>query len=372
MNNRDDKFEGHEESEYHFSDEEVSYELEPEPEASKQAPSSSPSGGSKSNLIGKLAENRRALIAGGAIFALIIVLYEFLSPSSKPATEITPIAQNTSQAPANYITATTNQPVPSAQQPAAAAPSALAQAQAPAAPAAAAPQAPAIPAQASAAPVAPPAMMGNQPITMAQAQPQQQLVYPAAPAAQQPAAAPIVTVEAAPYQPAAAPTFGAPQMPAGVEPAMNNLNNQANAAINQLQSEYDQRLRDFANQNRALQDQVQTLNSRISTLETQLSQITNALTHENQNQAVPRAPGTSFNAAPGVQNQAAELKSSYNVQAIIPGRAWLRAENGETVTVTEGDMIKDLGRVSKIDPYDGVVEVNTGTKMISLAYGNGG
>jgi hypothetical protein len=34
-------------------------------------------------------------------------------------------------------------------------------------------------------------------------------------------------------------------------------------------------------------------------------------------------------------------------------------------------MVRGLGRVTKIDPYDGVVEINTGNKIISLSYGNG-
>ena len=66
-----------------------------------------------------------------------------------------------------------------------------------------------------------------------------------------------------------------------------------------------------------------------------------------------------------------EIKVAFSVQAIIPGRAWLRSDNGEALTVAEGDTIKGFGRVTKIDPYDGIVEVNTGNKVVSLSYGNG-
>ena len=59
------------------------------------------------------------------------------------------------------------------------------------------------------------------------------------------------------------------------------------------------------------------------------------------------------------------------MQAIIPGRAWLRTENGETITVAEGDMLKSLGRVTKIDPYDGTILIDTGVKVLTLTYGNG-
>ena len=44
---------------------------------------------------------------------------------------------------------------------------------------------------------------------------------------------------------------------------------------------------------------------------------------------------------------------------------------GEYEHISEGDTVKSLGRVTKIDPYDGIVEINTGRKVISLSYGTG-
>jgi intracellular multiplication protein IcmG len=65
-------------------------------------------------------------------------------------------------------------------------------------------------------------------------------------------------------------------------------------------------------------------------------------------------------------------KIAFSVQAIIPGRAWLKSDSGDTVTVAEGDMLKSYGRVTKIDPYDGIVDIDTGTKIVSLSYGLNG
>ena len=81
-------------------------------------------------------------------------------------------------------------------------------------------------------------------------------------------------------------------------------------------------------------------------------------------QTLTRQNNSGMNPPPNIpQSQAApEVKIPYSVQAIIPGRAWLRSDNGETITVAEGDMVKGVGRVTKIDPYDGIVEINTGTK----------
>jgi hypothetical protein len=64
-----------------------------------------------------------------------------------------------------------------------------------------------------------------------------------------------------------------------------------------------------------------------------------------------------------------EPQATYTVQAIIPGRAWLKSDSGETVTVAEGDTLRGYGRVVKIDPYDGVVAIDIGGKIISLSYG---
>jgi len=64
-----------------------------------------------------------------------------------------------------------------------------------------------------------------------------------------------------------------------------------------------------------------------------------------------------------------EPRIGYSVQAIIPGRAWLKSESGDTVTVAEGDILRNYGRITKIDPYDGIVEIDTGSKTIALSYG---
>ena len=146
--------------------------------------------------------------------------------------------------------------------------------------------------------------------------------------------------------------------------------------MTQLQSDYTQKINDYSAQNKMLQDQMQTLSARVSTMEAQLTQLIQVLTpNANQTAAptpapIPPAPISSI-VPPKPVIPVPEVKVAFSVQAIIPGRAWLRSDSGEAVTVAEGDTIKDLGRVTKIDPYDGVVEVNTGSRSVSLSYGNG-
>jgi intracellular multiplication protein IcmG len=50
----------------------------------------------------------------------------------------------------------------------------------------------------------------------------------------------------------------------------------------------------------------------------------------------------------------------YFIQAVIPGRAWLIATNGSTLTVREGTMISGYGMVTLIDPRQGRVLTSSG------------
>ena len=50
----------------------------------------------------------------------------------------------------------------------------------------------------------------------------------------------------------------------------------------------------------------------------------------------------------------------YNIQAVIPGRAWLIASNGSTLTVREGTLISGYGMVKLIDPNQGRVTTSSG------------
>ena len=50
----------------------------------------------------------------------------------------------------------------------------------------------------------------------------------------------------------------------------------------------------------------------------------------------------------------------YYIQAVIPGRAWLIANNGSTLTVREGTVIAGLGMVKLIDARQGRVVIGSG------------
>lgn len=56
----------------------------------------------------------------------------------------------------------------------------------------------------------------------------------------------------------------------------------------------------------------------------------------------------------------------YHVKAIVPERAWLESDKGETVSVRVGDVLDDYGVVQAISPKQGIVV--TSSKVIQ--YGN--
>lgn len=338
-NNRDDSYESQDDSEYHFSDDEVSYEVESDtPKASPAASSAEPG-----TRVSRPGGSKRILISAGVFVAIVFVVYKMFSPSaSTPPTDITaaPVTAQTS-APANQAAPTQVAAAPAVQAPASA-PAPQVQVTAPA---------PAVP-----APVAQAAQPAQPPVAQPQAAPQP---------------APVATLpNVIPVQSAPAPANQSPLAAMGtlVEEKSAALSNASQQVASQVQSQYTQQFNEFSAQNKSLQNQVQSLSTRVAEMEAQINQMVQVLTRRNN--TVPA--GSSMNNPVSQPPRSPDVRIAYNVQAIIPGRAWLKSENGETLTVAEGDVIRDVGRVTRIDPYDGIVEINTGTKAVSLSYGNGG
>jgi hypothetical protein len=433
LNDRKDDYEGSEDSEYHFSDEEVSYEAD--------AGSAKKATAGFSGAMETAGKSKKVLISFGVFVALIFVVYKMVAPgSSTPTTDIAPQAA----APASPMSATpqvASAPVaaapsmPVATQPASANPpsalqqmaatqdvqqtqqamqaqQALQQAQLSAQQAmqnmnSAQQAAPAQPVQDAAQAAQSPqavAQQGTSQIQQAMSQTQQAMAQmqqamtqpkqaPQAEAQQQdsnaqPPAMPAQSGQSAVNQtaPIAPPASAMRPQTQITDPGAAALAIENARLTNQLQAEYTQRMADYQTQNKNLQTQVEALSGRVATMETEMSQLIQTLTQQFQGGSVPAAGVANMqpNAAQGVpvaQAPAAAVaapeqagpppKVPYSVQAIIPGRAWLRSNNGDTVTVAEGDDIKGVGRVTKIDPYDGVVEINVQGRSVSLSYGNG-
>ena|SRR3990167_1551118 len=391
LNNRGDKFEGQDESEYHFSDEEVNYEVDSE--SSTEAPNES-----KQGLLNRFSRSKRMLIGLSIFIILVFVVYKIVTPTSPPVLTdvITPVTTQ-SKMPIQTSAPIQNEakmqivppPVPgsaqSSVQPVTQMPSPASTVAPNVVPSAMTQevvqpsqlqtmQQVVTPQQTMPPPVAdqqplPPQQMptSSQSIQLSPSQlpPTISTVAQSSIPAQPPLISPVVTTPSS-LPPPSTPTTSYPMggQLTGIDAKIAVLEANNQKLVSQLQADYMQRLNDFYNQNKQLQDQIQGLATRVVNMESQLNQLVQTLTRQ-QTQSLDTPP------PPGPQSQVVP-KLPYNVQAIIPGRAWLRSDNGETVTVAEGDAIKDIGRVTKIDPYDGIVEINTGGKVVSLSYGNTG
>lgn len=410
LNNKDEKYQGPEDSEYHFSDEEVSYEVEPE--TAKLETAAAPK--VRFNLINRLTQSKRMVISLVIFLVLIFVVYKMVAPTSTPtSTQITPAVTVTQNQTKNIQPpkSASNLPVSPPSPPVYNAPNQ--QITVPTQPAnptfttpSAMPTTMATTTQETIQPpvVQPPPAYPNGPTNVSNvsppvAPPQQVPVVQQQPVIQQPVMQPPSVAQLpattemqsnvptqgftnfnAPVQqagqqnlpqpmttqmPVAPPVSVASQVSSNIEAQLATIVTQNQQMMAQLKADYTQKINDFSDQNKTLQDQVVALNTRVAGMEKEINQLVQTLTH--QSEVTPRSVRSQAAPAPAPQ-----VRIPYTVQAIIPGRAWLRSDSGETVTVAEGDVIKDLGRVTKIDPYDGIVEINTGSKIISLSYGTGG
>jgi len=140
---------------------------------------------------------------------------------------------------------------------------------------------------------------------------------------------------------------------------------QNTAIMNTLQTQYAQKVSDYEMQASQLRNDMKTLKAQVADVEQAFHQLSTLL----QKQAANSTREASMPAEAKAPQTAKQ--TGYSVQAIIPGRAWLKSDSGDTVTVAEGDILRGVGRVVRIDPYDGIVNLDTGHKIITLSYGMG-
>lgn len=53
-------------------------------------------------------------------------------------------------------------------------------------------------------------------------------------------------------------------------------------------------------------------------------------------------------------------KVVYYLKAVVPGRAWLESNDGNLITVKEGDALRGYGTINKIDANEGWVQTSSG------------
>ena len=351
-NDRDDKYEGSDDSEYQFSDDEGLDTTE-----SDSTVKAEPDDGGHGGILETVTRSKRMIFSFIAFIVLIAVVYKMVSPagSSAPSTDITPVAAApmTAAPPATPVVA---QPAAEPPKPTVT-PAMQALQPQPAQP---------LPQQASTSvsPINP--QMSAQQAMQPPAQQAMQQATPAASAMQPMSNPPAVIIEAG----------MPPSMPMQIPAAATGYSTQSADTTNAEIARESAKLvagmeAQYAKQAAEFQSEMQTINSRVAKIESEIEQLVQTLTQQVQSAIAPGASAAPAAGHPAQTKATPPPRVPYNVQAIIPGRAWLRSNSGDTLTVAEGDEIKGIGRVAKIDPYDGVVEINVRGKMVSLSYGNG-
>lgn len=131
---------------------------------------------------------------------------------------------------------------------------------------------------------------------------------------------------------------------AAIELAQQNVRSEVGAVSQQVSS--------VNNNMQNLNNQIANLNQVINNLSTQLTKQTEEINLlMARTKPKPVIKPINYTSVPPL---------IYNIQAVIPGRAWIIGTNGSTLTVREGTKIPGYGVVKLIDPLEGRVVMNSG------------
>lgn len=107
--------------------------------------------------------------------------------------------------------------------------------------------------------------------------------------------------------------------------------------------------------------QMTTLQTSLSTMDSQLSYLRDIVQpmsqwykQQLQKERLQKQQQTISKTAPSPR---------YHLHALIPGRAWLIAKDGQVLTVSVGDNLPGLGSVKLIDTQQGLVHFSTGSSI---------
>lgn len=137
-------------------------------------------------------------------------------------------------------------------------------------------------------------------------------------------------------------------------------------------TQVEQKLSSLETSQEDVRSEVSSVSTKLNDINTNVSQLTEKITNLNQmitaltskleQQSIEIAVLTE-RTKPKLIRRPIVLRAPsllYYIQAIIPGRAWLIATNGSTITVREGTQIAGYGVVKLIDPNQGRVVTTSG------------
>lgn len=112
--------------------------------------------------------------------------------------------------------------------------------------------------------------------------------------------------------------------------------------------------------------------SKISNLQSQVTDMQNSLSQlQSTNQSLQQSMASMSAQIQALSSQLQAVvtqsgskdRISYQLRAVVPDRAWVMSNDGETISVTMGDELKQYGTVTSIDAQRGVVLTSSGRKI---------
>lgn len=169
-------------------------------------------------------------------------------------------------------------------------------------------------------------------------------------------------------QNAAAPTPGAPAAPQpgvpGATPAIPTT------TISMTETQMDQLMQGFSStvqsSMKSVQKEIQTsgsaaTNQKLATVENQLSNLNDSVANLNQTLAIANARlNATQQQLSTVLGAATADQEKLTLRATVPGRAWLVNDKGQTISVTVGSSLGNIGLVTAIDSDAGTVTTSSG------------
>lgn len=149
--------------------------------------------------------------------------------------------------------------------------------------------------------------------------------------------------------------------PVTTQPTVDNSQiTQKLSTLEMAQQSVRSEMSSMSNQLNGINSNVNQLSEKIANLNRMISLLTAKL-EQQSNQIAILAERTKPKPPPVRRASVRGLRAPiYYIQAVIPGRAWLIAPNGSTLTVREGTQIAGYGVVKLIDPNQGRVLTSSG------------
>lgn len=156
--------------------------------------------------------------------------------------------------------------------------------------------------------------------------------------------------------------------PPPIQPAVAQPDNELKQKVSSIESNEQNIKTDVT----SLKDQVNTVDTNISNLNAEISKLNQSVTDLTNQVAKQSTIITMLIEKAKAKHRKPKFTLPpmavirYNIQAVIPGRAWLIGSNGSTLTVREGTKIPNYGVVRLIDSIQGRVITSSG-KVIKFS-----